>query len=65
MATSGGRMTGLAYVPPMEPILLRENVPPDRSCRINANEIYVQITTLFIKIPELKVFLLVLDDVVY
>ena len=31
MATSGGRMTGLAYVPPIDPILLSEKVPPDRS----------------------------------
>lgn len=31
MKTSGGIMTGMAYVPPMEPMLERVKVPPFRS----------------------------------
>ena len=28
IATCGGTITGLAYVPPIDPIFERENVPP-------------------------------------
>ncbi len=42
MATSGVRMTGLAYVPPIDPMLEREKVPPDRSFTQNKEKHFIE-----------------------